>query len=126
MKLLGLKNVKLEGGFLKDKLDLVRNETVDAVWNRFYETGRVGAYECDPKAEFPAHVFWDSDVIKWAEGAAYYLGLEYDKELDNKINMLAELMEKNAFEDGYYNCYYAVHPELTRFTNRSNYVIIVP
>jgi len=121
MKLLGLKNVKLEGGFLKDKLDLVRNETVDAVWNRFYETGRVGAYECDPKAEFPAHVFWDSDVIKWAEGAAYYLGLEYDKELDDKINMLAELMEKNAFEDGYYNCYYAVHPELTRFTNRNNH-----
>ena len=121
MKLLGLKSVKLEGGFLKDKLDLVRNKTVDAVWNRFYETGRVGAYECDPKAEFPAHVYWDSDVIKWAEGAAYYIGHKYDKELDDKINMLAELMEKNAFEDGYYNCYYAVHPELTRFTERRNH-----
>lgn len=121
MKLISQNSVKLTGGFLKEKQDLVRKSTLDAVWNRFYETGRVGAYECDPNAKFPAHVFWDSDVIKWAEGAAYYLGLEYDKELDDKINMLASLMEKNAFEDGYYNCFYAVHPELTRFTNRSHH-----
>lgn len=121
MKLLGLKNVKLDGGFLKDKLDLVRSKTLEAVWDRFCETGRVGAYECDPNAKFAAHVFWDSDVIKWVEGAAYYLMLEYDKTLDDRINSLASLMEKNAFEDGYYNCYYAVHPELTRFTDRRNH-----
>ena len=121
MKLIPTYNVKLTGGFMKDKQELVRRSTLEAVWNRFVETGRVGAYECDPKAKFAAHVFWDSDVIKWAEGAAYYIGIEYDKVLDDRINMLASLMEKNAFEDGYYNCFYAVHPELTRFTNRSNH-----
>jgi hypothetical protein len=50
MKLIPTYNVKLTGGFMKDKQELVRRSTLEAVWNRFVETGRVGAYECDPNA----------------------------------------------------------------------------
>ncbi len=121
MKLIGQNSVRIKGGYLKEKEELVRQHTLSAVYDRFFETGRVGAYDCDPMAKHPAHVFWDSDVIKWAEGAAYYLGLEYDSELDGKIQMLCEKMEKNSFSDGYFNSFYAVHPELTRFTNRHHH-----
>ena len=65
-------NVTLTGGFWKAKEDLNRDVTIDAVYNRFDETGRIAAFRCDWKDGMPyrPHIFWDSDVAKWMEGAA--------------------------------------------------------
>ena len=69
------RNVTLLSGFWKKKEDLNRDVTIDAVYNRFDETGRIKAFKCDWKEGDPQqpHFFWDSDVAKWLEGAAYIL-----------------------------------------------------
>ena len=64
------------------------------------------------------HYFWDSDVAKWMEGAAYLIAQEYDAELDKKIEMLVDLIEKNQCEDGYFNIYFTVCEPDARFTKR--------
>ena len=36
-------NIKITNGFWKDKQDLIRYVTTDAVYKRFKETGRIGS-----------------------------------------------------------------------------------
>ena len=116
-------NVTLTGGFWKQKEDLNRDVTIDAVYNRFDETGRVAAFRCDWKAGMPyrPHIFWDSDVAKWMEGAAYQLSRDDDPALRAKVEALIDEIEKNQHADGYFNIYYTVVDPDHRFTNRDNH-----
>ena len=43
---LPFQNVVLKNGFLYDKQMLNENVTINAVYNRFYDTGRVSAFRC--------------------------------------------------------------------------------
>ena len=47
MKPISYKQVRLTGGFWKAKQDMLRKETVWAVYDRFVETGRFDAFRCD-------------------------------------------------------------------------------
>ena len=116
-------NVTLTGGFWKQKEDLNRDVTIDAVYNRFDETGRVAAFRCDWKDGMPyrPHIFWDSDVAKWMEGAAYQLSRDDDPALRAKVEALIDEIEKNQHADGYFNIYYTVVDPDHRFTNRDNH-----
>ncbi len=107
-----------KGGFWKYYADLVKNTTVYAVYDRFAETGRFAALRCDWKEGEPnrPHIFWDSDIAKWMEGAAYLMEREpegaFVPELTRIIDECADLIEKNQREDGYFNSYYcALEPE---------------
>lgn len=113
-------NVTLTGGFWKQKEDLNRDVTLDAVYNRFDETGRIAAFRCDWKDGMPnrPHIFWDSDVAKWMEGAAYQLSREDNPVLRARVESLIDEIEKNQHEDGYFNIYYTVVEPENRFTNR--------
>ena len=75
MKKSDYRAVTLTGGFWKLKEDLNRDVTIGAVYDRFSESGRIDAFRCDWKEGEPKkpHFFWDSDVVKWMEGAAYCL-----------------------------------------------------
>jgi DUF1680 family protein len=66
-------NIKITGGFWKERQDLVRNVTAKAVYDRFYETGRIEVFDFDKNTSVQPHIFWDSDVAKWMEGVAYLL-----------------------------------------------------
>lgn len=114
------RNVTLTGGFWKAKEDLVRDVTTDAVYDRFYETGRIDAFKCNWKEGMPnrPHFFWDSDVAKWIEGAAYVLTRADRPDLEEKIENLIDEIEKNQGEDGYFNIYFTVIEPEKRFTNR--------
>lgn len=120
MNIIEKKSVKITGGFWKRKQELNRKVTINAVWDRFSDTGRIGAFKFDWKEgmENKPHYFWDSDVAKWMEGAAYLIAQEYDAELDKKIEMLVDLIEKNQCEDGYFNIYFTVCEPDARFTKR--------
>ena len=113
-------NVTLTGGFWKAKEDLNRDVTIDAVYNRFDETGRIAAFRCDWKDGMPyrPHIFWDSDVAKWMEGAAYQLSRDDNPALRAKVESLIDEIEKNQHPDGYFNIYYTVVEPQNRFTNR--------
>lgn len=111
---------EITGGFWKQKQDLVRKETVGAVYDRFKETGRIDAFRFDWKPGKPLqpHYFWDSDVAKWMEGAAYVLQKKPSRSLQKKIDDLVDLIEKNQGDDGYFNIYFTVVDPANRLTNR--------
>ncbi len=112
--------VTLTGGFWKQKEDLNRDITLPAVYDRFSETGRIGAFRFDWKEGMPdkPHIYWDSDVFKWLEGAAYVLFREKDPDLMSRAEALVDQVIKNQGEDGYFNIYFTVVDPGARFTNR--------
>lgn len=112
--------VTLTGGFWKQKEDLNRDVTIPAVYKRFDETGRIRAFRCDWKEGMPdmPHIFWDSDVYKWMEGAAYVLSREEDPALQAQVEAIIDEIEKNQKEDGYFNIHFMVVEPDKRFTNR--------
>ncbi len=120
MKKTALGNVRVTGGFWKEKQDLNRKVTIGAVYDRFYDTGRVTAFSFNWKAGEPnkPHIFWDSDIAKWMEGAAYLLGERWDEELSAKVEWLIDRIEEHQEPDGYFNIYYTVVEPGRRFTNR--------
>ena len=61
------RNVTIRNGFWKKIEDLNSQVTVNAVYDRFYETGRIDAFRFDWKEgeDKQPHFFWDSDVAKW-------------------------------------------------------------
>ena len=115
--------VVIEGGFLHRLQEKNREVTIHAVYDRFADTGRFEALECgwQEGMEPKPHIFWDSDVAKWIESAAYILAKHPDPALEEKIERCIDAMERHQWEDGYLNSYYtAVEPQ-NRFTNRDHH-----
>jgi DUF1680 family protein len=120
MKTIPFSAVKL-GGFWGRRLEINRTATIPTVYDRFTDTGRFEAFRFNWKegSDLPKpHFFWDSDIAKWIEAAAYSLALHPDKELERIIDDTVELIEKNQQEDGYFNIYFTVVEPGKRFTIR--------
>lgn len=117
------RNVTFLNGFWHDKQKMNSTITTQAVYDRFAETGRMDAFKCEWKEGDPnkPHIFWDSDVAKWMEGAAYILAREERPDLVQKVEELIDRIEKNQGEDGYFNIYYTVVEPQNRFTVRNNH-----
>jgi len=114
-----LKKFSFAGGFWKRAEDVNRTETIPAVLDFWKETGRIEAIKLAWKPGMPnrPHIFWDSDVVKWIEGAAYSLGRTPDKKLEAEVESICKLYAESQSPDGYINSYYnTIEPE-KRFTN---------
>lgn len=122
MKQIPYSSLRVTGGFWADMQKLCRDKTVWAVYDRFYETGRIPTMDCSWQEGMPnkPHIFWGSDVVKWMEGAAYILSERYDEALWQKVDSIIRDIEKGTTEDGYYNSYYNTTGE-ERFTGRSKH-----
>ena len=123
LKNISFNNVKITGGFWAQKQELIRNAAMKTVYDRFYDTGRIGAFKCDwvEGMEQKPHIFWDSDVAKWIESVAYVTSLEKAPELEALADAIIDDVEKNQHEDGYFNIYYTVVKPGERFTVRNNH-----
>jgi DUF1680 family protein len=78
------------------------------------------SYKPDPERwPLPAdfHVFWDSDLGKWIEGACYSLHEQKNAEIENAIHELVEMMRNAQQSDGYLNIHFTVVEPEKRFTN---------
>lgn len=122
-KHVSFKNMTVTGNFWKEKQDLFRKITVGAVYDRFEETGRFEALKFNWKEGMPnqPHIFWESDVTKWIEGAACFLQQQRDPELEAKVDELVERMQKTQEENGYLNAYFTVVEPEARFTRRTDH-----
>ncbi len=118
MKHFSYKQVDLTGGFMAAKEKLNRDVTIYAVYDRFDETGRIGAFDFNTDQ---VHYFWDSDVAKWIEGASYIIAKHPNAELEEKIEHLIDRIEKYQGEDGYFNIWYTVKEPNGRWTKRANH-----
>ena len=125
MKQIPFYNTRITDGFWAERQKITREVTVDAVYDRFEETKRFEALKCDKEQQekegWKPHIFWDSDAAKWIEGTAYALEYENNKQLEDKIDRLVDMMCSSQREDGYYNAYYNVYETDKRFTVRDNH-----
>lgn len=115
------RNVRINGGFWKDMEQLNEKVTIEAVWNRFKETGRIGAFDIGSYSEdeIKPHCYWDSDVFKWIEGACRILKNKNDENLSKRVEWLIDKIQKNQGDDGYFNIHYTVSEDRNRFSNRN-------
>ena len=120
MKTVNYSSVDLLSGYLFDKQELNRKVTLSSVYDRFSETGRIGAFKhgYPEKDSIRPHYFWDSDVAKWMEGAAYSLAKHPDPTLEAKVDEIIDDIEKNQHPDGYFNIYFTVVEPEKRWSNR--------
>lgn len=122
MNLIDFRKTELTDGFWKNKLDMVGEVSVYNVYKRFKETGRFDALDCKWKkgdANEP-HIFWDSDIAKWVESVAFLLEKKSYPDLEKTVDEVADKMEKNADENGYFNSCYLVHDK-PRWSDRTDH-----
>ena len=90
------------------------------------KTGRYDAFKLqwhpsysDPPETWPVpkHLFWDSDVAKWIEGACYFLHAQPHPQIESAIRDLVHMIATAQQPDGYINIHYTVVAPGQRFTN---------
>ncbi|MHC1694904.1 MAG: glycoside hydrolase family 127 protein [Eubacteriales bacterium] len=110
-------------GFWGERYKMVRETTIWAVYNRFAESGRFAAMKMDWKEGMPnrPHIFWDSDIAKWMESAAYLLKVQEIPELEKILEGLIDDIEEHQDKNGYYNIYFTVIEPEARFTRRTDH-----
>lgn len=115
-----LDKLKVTEGFFYDLLERNANVTVKSVYRRFKETGRFDALNL-VKTEPAPHIFWDSDVAKWLEAAAYLLSRNPDEEIRAWYEQAVKAIVKNQREDGYFNSYFQIYEPDAIFSRRTEH-----
>ena len=120
-------------GFWGDRVDAVASRTADILYQRCVDAGMLDQIDPDrppPGVRIPFHVgegftartvttqmFWDSDIGKTIETAAYSLYRKPNPALEAKIDAIVDMYAKLQQEDGYLSSWYQrVQPGL-RWTN---------
>jgi DUF1680 family protein len=105
-----LQRVSVDGGFWKRLQETNRNSTLPIQHEQCSTTGRLAAFKLDWKPGDPnqPHRFWDSDIAKWIEAAAYSLTTHPDAELERKVDEAISWIADAQQEDGYLNIFYTV------------------
>ena len=124
LKKVSLDQIDITGGFWAQRQKLNRDVTVWAVKDRYEETGRFGAFDFDyteggmkPRP----HYFWDSDVAKWMESAAFLLAKQPDDALKAEMESLIDRIEAHQDKNGYFNIYHTVIEPDNRFKDRDHH-----
>ena len=116
---LPLTEVAVEGRFWGPRVEANRRAAIPHVYEACRRTGRIDALRLgwrqgDPN---PPHIFWDSDVAKWLEAAAYELATCPDPVLERRAEETADLLVKSQQPDGYLNTHFTVVEPGKRWTN---------
>lgn len=114
-----LKHVQLKGGFWGHRQKVNSRRTLPAIEQLCRETGRLDVFKLRWKPGDPQrpHMFWDSDVAKWIEAAAYSLVGRPDKALEERIDQVVEDIARAQQPDGYLNSYFTVVEPEHRWSN---------
>lgn len=112
---------QLTNGFWQYRQQINREVSVHAVHDRFQDTGRFDAFRFDWKEgePFQPHIYWDSDVYKWIEAAAYILHQGEDAQMEAIVDETVALIERHQDTSGYFNSYFQVVEPAARFTQRN-------
>lgn len=120
MNTIDFNKVEIRKGFVRDLQKLNAEVSVYNVYKRFAETGRFSALKCK-KGDVNSHIFWDSDVAKWLESAAYILAKKKDAKLKKLADeAIADICE-NQLPSGYFNSYFQVYEPENIFRKRTEH-----
>jgi len=114
-----LRAVTIEGGFWGPRVTTNRQVTLKIEHAQCKKTGRIDAWKLDWRPGMPnePHKFWDSDVAKWIEAAAYSLATHPDKRLEKHLDEVIDLIADAQQPDGYLNIHYTVVEPDQRWRN---------
>lgn len=115
---IGYECVTLKGGFWQFVREKNAHVSLKNVYRRFVETGRFRALQCE-KQEVPPHIFYDSDVAKWLEAAAYLQAEFPDEGVRRIVDETVDTIVRNQLPCGYFNSYYQVYAPEKIFTERT-------
>jgi DUF1680 family protein len=120
-------------GFWGDRVDAVASRTADILYDRCVEAGMLDQIDPDrdpPGVRIPFHVndgftastvttqmFWDSDLGKTIETAAYSLYRRKNDALERKIDAVIDMYAKLQQPDGYLSSWYQRVQPGKRWTN---------
>ena len=120
-------------GFWGSRVDAVADKTADILYERCVEAGMLDQLDPDrpiPALRIPFHVsdgftastvttqmFWDSDLGKTIETAAYSLYRKKNPALEAKIDAVIDMFEKLQQPDGYVSSWYQRMQPGLRWTN---------
>lgn len=121
------------GGFWGSRIDAVASNTADILYDRCVEAGMFDQIDPDrpvPKLRIPFHrnkdgsqstvttqMFWDSDVAKVIETAAYALYRKPNAALEHKMDAIIDMFGKLQQPDGYLNSWFIRMQPGKRWTN---------
>ena len=114
------------GSFWDRRRDVVRKSTIPFQLDKLKKTGRFDAFKLEWHPSYkdqpthwpvPNHLFWDSDVAKWMEGAVYFLDGNSDSAVNEAVSQLVEMIRKAQQPDGYLNIHFTVVEPDKRWTN---------
>lgn len=112
--------------FWQKRQEVLRTSTLRHQLQMLKDTGRYDAFKLRWHPSFgdkpnvdpiPNHLFWDSDVAKWIEGACYLMKDEGDEEIKAAIDELVDMIADAQHEDGYLNIHFSVVDPKGRFKN---------
>jgi DUF1680 family protein len=119
-------NTTFADGFISRRREVVYRNTLLYQLNVLKETGRYDAFRLKWHPSYnekpnvwpvPNHLFWDSDVAKWIEGACYFLQWKENQEIDHAVKELVEMIGAAQQPDGYLNIHFTVVEPEERFSN---------
>lgn len=112
--------VDINQGFWHNRQIGNADMTIFSIYDRFEDTGRFEALKLNWREGHPhqPHIFWDSDVYKWIESAAYIIQKNGDERLIRLCDELIDIIEEKQEECGYYNSYFQSIEPHARFTRR--------
>lgn len=115
--------LRITDGFWRERQTVIAKRTASCVYNRFSETGRFQIPHTGwREAGLPRpHIYWDSDIAKWLEGASNLLAMGSRPDLEEQIDQAVQGLLSIQREDGYLNSYFAEFPEEGVFTDRTNH-----
>jgi DUF1680 family protein len=124
---LSFADVKLAGPFWRERLEVVLKRTIPSQHAKLSEAGILESLKLPqppPPLRIPRNshnftmqVFWDSDVGKWIEAAAYALSHRRDPDIEAKIDAIVDDLARAQSADGYLNCWYNGREPQNRWKN---------
>lgn len=120
-------DVNITGAFWHERLETVLTRTIPSQLKKLEESGIRGSIKLPkpvPPLTIPRHsngftiqYFWDSDIGKWIEAAAYALSHRHDASVEAEIEAMTDDLEAAQEDDGYLNCFYTQREPDKKWTN---------
>lgn len=108
-------DVRIDDAFFTPRQRANVENTVPHGYRMNKKTGRIDAFHRRWTPGRP-HPFWDSDVAKWMEGAAYTLMTHPNPKLERQLDGIIDLIAASQEPDGYINSYFTVVQPENRWT----------
>lgn len=127
---LPLQSVTLDDRFWRPRLEVNRTATLPFLYEQLERVGAIDALDlrprplrvpCHPGSAVTPQMWWDSDIAKWIETAAYALATHPDAALEAQVDALVEKIAAAQQPDGYFNTFFTAIESQNRLTNERDW-----